>query len=142
MRAFLHGFYRDLVTAVPAIDTDFCRPDWRGPRRRLLWTSATARRAFGTDGAMNPDGVVACLSATEKVGRASAATRSAGDDNRFSRASWLSILRERVIDGTYAPGDRIREAALRQDSVLERTDPRGIAAGRGRARAARPGNVA
>jgi len=32
---------------------------------------------------------------------------------RFSRAAWLrQVLAERVVDGTYAPGERIREAAL------------------------------
>ncbi len=37
-------------------------------------------------------------------------------DHRFSRAGWLAgILRERVIDGTYASGERIREAALQQE---------------------------
>lgn len=71
---------------------------------------------------MNPDTTASSRASVErrkKVERAAAATRSAsavGDDNRFSRASWLAdILRERVIDGTYAPGDRIREAMLQQE---------------------------
>lgn len=35
---------------------------------------------------------------------------------RFSRAGWIAdILRERVIDGTYRPGERIREAQLREE---------------------------
>jgi DNA-binding GntR family transcriptional regulator len=51
--------------------------------------------------------------------RAFAAARLATpvrEDHRFSRAGWLAgILRERVIDGTYAPGERIREAALQEE---------------------------
>ena len=40
----------------------------------------------------------------------------ATDANRFSRASFIAdILRNRVIDGTYAPGERIREAQLRDE---------------------------
>ena len=36
--------------------------------------------------------------------------------DRFSRAGWIvEILRERVIDGTYAPGERIRESQLREE---------------------------
>lgn len=36
--------------------------------------------------------------------------------DRFSRAEWIAeMLRERVIDGTYAPGERIREAQLREE---------------------------
>ena len=39
-----------------------------------------------------------------------------GDDDRFSRAGWLAnILRERVIDGTYPAGERIREAVLQAE---------------------------
>ena len=71
---------------------------------------------------MNPDTTAssrASVKHRKTAERASAATRPAsavGDDNRFSRASWLAdILRERVIDGTYAPGDRIREAMLQQE---------------------------
>ena len=37
-------------------------------------------------------------------------------DTRFSRAFWLAgVLAERVVDGTYAPGERIREAALQKE---------------------------
>ena len=37
-------------------------------------------------------------------------------DHRFSRAGWLAdILRERVIDGTYPSGQRIREATLQEE---------------------------
>jgi DNA-binding GntR family transcriptional regulator len=44
----------------------------------------------------------------------SSALHIAGD--RFSRAEWIAeTLRERVIDGTYAPGERLREAALREE---------------------------
>ena len=40
----------------------------------------------------------------------------ASDPHRFSRAGWIAeILRTRVIDGTYAPGERIREAQLREE---------------------------
>lgn len=36
--------------------------------------------------------------------------------DRFSRAEWIAeTLRERVIDGTYAPGERLREATLRSE---------------------------
>jgi DNA-binding GntR family transcriptional regulator len=36
--------------------------------------------------------------------------------DRFSRAEWIAqTLRERVIDGTYSPGERIREAQLRDE---------------------------
>jgi DNA-binding GntR family transcriptional regulator len=35
---------------------------------------------------------------------------------RFSRAEWIAdTLRARVIDGTYAPGERIREVHLREE---------------------------
>lgn len=71
---------------------------------------------------MNPDTTTSSRASVKRrktATRAAAATRAAsrvGDDNRFSRASWLAdILRERVIDGTYAPGDRIREAMLQQE---------------------------
>jgi DNA-binding GntR family transcriptional regulator len=34
----------------------------------------------------------------------------------FSRAGWLAdILRERILDGTYQPGERIREADLQEE---------------------------
>ena len=53
--------------------------------------------------------------AASAPGARAAAVRSA-DDGRFSRAGWLAgILRERIIDGTYAPGERIREAALQEE---------------------------
>ena len=36
--------------------------------------------------------------------------------DRFSRAEWIArTLRDRIIDGTYAPGERLREAALREE---------------------------
>jgi DNA-binding GntR family transcriptional regulator len=39
--------------------------------------------------------------------------------DRFSRAEWIAqTLRERVIDGTYAPGERLRESALRDEFGL------------------------
>jgi DNA-binding GntR family transcriptional regulator len=39
--------------------------------------------------------------------------------DRFSRAEWIAqMLRERIIDGTYAPGERIREAQLREEFGL------------------------
>lgn len=38
------------------------------------------------------------------------------DASRFSRTMWLAgILRERIISGTYKPGERIREAQLREE---------------------------
>ncbi|MFO1310433.1 MAG: GntR family transcriptional regulator [Burkholderiales bacterium] len=38
---------------------------------------------------------------------------------RFSRAEWVAeTLRERIIDGTYAPGERIREAQLQEEFAL------------------------
>lgn len=41
------------------------------------------------------------------------------EPDRFSRAEWIAqILRDRVIDGTYAPGERIREAQLREEFAL------------------------
>jgi len=41
---------------------------------------------------------------------------NAPEQVRFSRSAWLaSVLRERVIDGTYVPGQRILEAALQQE---------------------------
>lgn len=37
-------------------------------------------------------------------------------DHRFSRAQWLAeILRQRIISGAYKPGERIREAQLREE---------------------------
>lgn len=37
-------------------------------------------------------------------------------DNRFSRTGWLAdILRERILNGTYKPGERIREVQLRSE---------------------------
>jgi len=36
--------------------------------------------------------------------------------DRFSRVQWIvGVLTERVIDGTYAPGERIREAVLQDE---------------------------
>jgi len=38
------------------------------------------------------------------------------DAGRFSRTEWLAdILRERILNGTYAPGERIREIQLRNE---------------------------
>jgi DNA-binding GntR family transcriptional regulator len=37
-------------------------------------------------------------------------------DERFSRTKWLaSIIRERILNGTYRPGERIREVQLRDE---------------------------
>ena len=37
-------------------------------------------------------------------------------DARFSRAAWLAkMLSDRIVDGTYAPGERILEAALQKE---------------------------
>jgi DNA-binding GntR family transcriptional regulator len=37
-------------------------------------------------------------------------------DARFSRAAWLAkVLTDRIVDATYAPGERILEAALQQE---------------------------
>jgi DNA-binding GntR family transcriptional regulator len=42
---------------------------------------------------------------------------AAADASRFSRTGWLAdILRERILNGTYAPGERIREVQLRSES--------------------------
>jgi DNA-binding GntR family transcriptional regulator len=48
---------------------------------------------------------------------ASAKTRqTALTDDRFSRTTWLAnILRERILTGTYEPGERIREVQLRSE---------------------------
>ena len=48
---------------------------------------------------------------------AAAATRqTAKADDRFSRTGWLAnILRERILAGTYQPGERIREVQLRSE---------------------------
>lgn len=41
---------------------------------------------------------------------------SAAGPGRFSRVQWIvGVLTERVIDGTYAPGERIREAVLQEE---------------------------
>jgi DNA-binding GntR family transcriptional regulator len=38
------------------------------------------------------------------------------ENGRFSRTGWLAgILRERILDGTYQPGERIREVQLRSE---------------------------
>lgn len=38
------------------------------------------------------------------------------DDDRFSRTNWLAgVLRERILNGTYRPGERIREIQLRSE---------------------------
>jgi DNA-binding GntR family transcriptional regulator len=38
------------------------------------------------------------------------------EHDRFSRTGWLAnVLRERVLDGTYQPGERIREVQLRSE---------------------------
>lgn len=38
------------------------------------------------------------------------------DGARFSRTEWLAnIIRERILDGTYRPGERIREVQLRTE---------------------------
>jgi DNA-binding GntR family transcriptional regulator len=38
------------------------------------------------------------------------------EHDRFSRTGWLAnVLRERVLDGTYQPGERIREMQLRSE---------------------------
>jgi DNA-binding GntR family transcriptional regulator len=40
----------------------------------------------------------------------------AAQDGRFSRTGWLAgILRERILNGTYQPGERIREVQLREE---------------------------
>ncbi|NWG23863.1 MAG: GntR family transcriptional regulator [Pseudorhodoplanes sp.] len=40
----------------------------------------------------------------------------ARDDERFSRTGWLAgVLRARILDGTYRPGERIREIQLRNE---------------------------
>lgn len=42
--------------------------------------------------------------------------QTAPTDDRFSRTGWLAnILRERILAGTYQPGQRIREAQLRSE---------------------------
>lgn len=49
-------------------------------------------------------------SAVGKTGQTAAA------DDRFSRTTWLAnILRERILAGTYKPGERIREVQLRSE---------------------------
>jgi DNA-binding FadR family transcriptional regulator len=43
-------------------------------------------------------------------------TPRADAEPQFSRAQWLAeILRERIISGAYQPGERIREAQLREE---------------------------
>jgi DNA-binding GntR family transcriptional regulator len=40
----------------------------------------------------------------------------AAQDERFSRTGWLvGILRDRILNGTYRPGERIREVQLRSE---------------------------
>lgn len=47
--------------------------------------------------------------------RAPSAT-AAPEAARFSRVQWIvDVLTERIIDGTYGPGERIREAVLQQE---------------------------
>lgn len=42
--------------------------------------------------------------------------QTAPTDDRFSRTGWLAgILRERILAGTYKPGERIREVQLRSE---------------------------
>ena len=55
-------------------------------------------------------------------GRPSAppATAAADDPARFSRTEWLAgIVRERILNGTYQPGERIREVQLRGEFVVK-----------------------
>jgi DNA-binding GntR family transcriptional regulator len=41
---------------------------------------------------------------------------TAADASRFTRTDWLAdVLRERILNGTYAPGERIREVQLRSE---------------------------
>ncbi|HWM83921.1 MAG TPA: GntR family transcriptional regulator [Pseudolabrys sp.] len=43
-------------------------------------------------------------------------TLTAADASRFTRTDWLAdVLRERILNGTYAPGERIREVQLRSE---------------------------
>ena len=45
-----------------------------------------------------------------------AAEATDGAAGRFSRTEWLAnIIRERILDGTYQPGERIREVQLRTE---------------------------
>jgi DNA-binding GntR family transcriptional regulator len=47
---------------------------------------------------------------------ANAGPAPVADAARFSRTEWLAdILRERILNGTYAPGERIREIQLRNE---------------------------
>lgn len=44
------------------------------------------------------------------------AASGAENSGRFSRTEWLAnIIRERILDGTYRPGERIREVQLRTE---------------------------
>jgi DNA-binding GntR family transcriptional regulator len=46
----------------------------------------------------------------------SAARGGGAEPSRFSRTEWLAnIIRERILDGTYQPGERIREVQLRTE---------------------------
>lgn len=54
--------------------------------------------------------------ASGKPPAAKAGHAPAADAGRFSRTEWLAdILRERILNGTYAPGERIREIQLRNE---------------------------
>jgi DNA-binding GntR family transcriptional regulator len=68
--------------------------------------------------AQRPKGPVAarCVDAPAPIARTTVPRGALADPRRFSRASWLAgVLVDRIIDGSYAPGERIREAALQQE---------------------------
>lgn len=50
------------------------------------------------------------------TGAPEGATGVRAESTRFSRTEWLAtIIRERILDGTYQPGERIREVQLRTE---------------------------
>lgn len=64
----------------------------------------------------SPDHGKASAKASGKPPAAKAGHAPAADAGRFSRTEWLAdILRERILNGTYAPGERIREIQLRNE---------------------------
>jgi DNA-binding GntR family transcriptional regulator len=53
---------------------------------------------------------------TDTAAAAPLAGNARAEPARFSRTEWLAnIIRERILDGTYQPGERIREVQLRTE---------------------------
>lgn len=76
-------------------------------QRKTAQSAATSARKAKT--AAKTPGRRSTPAAAERV-------PDAGDASRFSRTTWLAdILRERILSGTYKPGERIREVQLRDE---------------------------